>query len=516
MKNKIKFLGVLVISLFLMPINTLAEEMSEGFREMLNKDGELEVKTIRPTTDNEAMILLSDYLYATTEKIFIDPVTCNDDYTKCELSYNPGWTLDQTEKHEVDIIYNYDESIKRIIDGYSSRIPEDLEYFEVRDMELINFWVNGKGDVETLINYSSHLKEYLDYKNFIIDLRMGNDAPFLTMASGIANFTYDGVLYGARLGTGVRAKHIIFVDEETGNTKEELAEAAQNRIDEYVGEGKVEVQYKGEDLYHYFVDMYDEEIQKYQNILDAEMAKPENEQDYATLMDSKFWVEQYNEYKEYFIESYNSEDGENAFLKDAEGDYYFSATIKDGNEEKEYLFIIVKDSNSMIKPTYKTSDLGTDVTITSEASSIPLDTLVQVEKLTSGEEYEKIIKVLNNINIESFDVNLYSKSLEDYIRKLEDGTFEVKIPISEKFKGKEKNLVVYYISDDGKIEPFTVETKDGYAVFTTNHFSTYTLATTNDVLPPKTGDGITTYFIIGLISMLGLAAVALYIKKQNN
>ena len=183
---------------------------------------------------------------------------------------------------------------------------------------------------------------------------------------------------------------------------------------------------------------------------------------------------------------------------------------------KEYLFIIVKDSNSMIKPTYKTSDLGTDVTITSEASSIPLDTLVQVEKLTSGEEYEKIIKVLNNINIESFDVNLYSKSLEDYIRKLEDGTFEVKIPISEKFKGKEKNLVVYYISDDGKIEPFTVETKDGYAVFTTNHFSTYTLATTNDVLPPKTGDGITTYFIIGLISMLGLAAVALYIKKQNN
>lgn len=513
MKNNIKFLGVLVISLFLMPINTLAKEMSEGFRAMLNEEGKLEVKTIRPTTDDEAMLMLGEYLYETTQKIFIAYETCNDDYSRCTLSYNPGWTLDQSETHEVDIIYNYDENIKRIIDGYSSRIPEELEYFEVRDMELINFWVNGKGDVETLINYSSHLKEYLDYKNFIIDLRMGNDAPFYTMASGIANFTYDGVLYGARNRTGVKAKHIIYVDEETGNTKEELVEAAQQRIDEYVGEGKVEVKYVGEGLYDYFIDMYDAEIERYQNMLDTELAKPENEQSYGTLMEARFWIEQYNDYKEYFIESYNSVDGDDAFLKDAEGDYYFSATIK-GEEEQEYLFIIVKDNDKMVRPIYMTSDLNTDVTISSESSLIPLDTLVQVEKLVSGEEYEKILEILNTTNIESFDVNLYSKSLEDYIRVLEDGTFEVRIPISEKFKGKD--LIVYYIDDNGKIENFKVEQNGNYAVFTTNHFSTYTLATTNNELPPKTGDGITKYFIIGLISILGLVGIALYIKKQTN
>lgn len=512
MKNIIKFLGVLVISLFLMPINTLAEEMSEGFGENLNKDGKLELKTIRPRTDDEAMIILGDYLYATTEEIFIDYETCNDDYTRCTLSYNPGWTLDQSETHEVDIIYNYDENIKRIIDGYSSRIPEELEYFEVRDMELINFWVNGKGDVETLINYSSHLKEYLDYKNFIIDLRMGSDAPFYTMASGIANFTYDEVLYGVRLGTGVKADHIIYVDEKTGNTKEELAEAAQKRIDEYVGEGKVEVKYEGEGLYDYFIDMYDAEIQKHQSILDIEMAKPENERDQFKIWDAEFWLREYTYYKEYFIESYNSEDGENAFLKDAEGDYYFSATIN--GEEREYLFIVVKNNDNMIRPTYKTSDLNTDVTISSEDSSIPLDTLAQVEKITSGVEYEKIIEILKNKNIESFDVNLYSKSLADYITKLEDGTFEVKIPISEKFKGKD--LVVYYIDKNGKKEEFKVEEKGEYAVFTTNHFSTYTLATTNDELPPQTGDGITTYFIMGLVSILGIVTVVIFLKKQKN
>lgn len=513
MKKAKKILGsfVLVCALVIMPNKVSADQMSDEFKTVLNEEGKLVINAIKPNTEKEAMLILGDYLYETTEKIHIDPETCNSDYTTCELKYNPGWQNEIPEKHQVDIIYNYNEDIKTFIEGYSSKIPESLEYFEVKDMELINYWVNGQGNVENLINYSSQLKSYFDYKNFIIDLRMGNNAPFHTMASGIANFTYDGVLYGIRHNTGVKANHIIFVDEETGDTKEELLEAAEKRIEEYVGKNKVELKYEGQGIYNYFINDYDASITEYQEKLDAEMAKPEQERDQLKIWEYEFWLEEYTGYKEYFIESYNSEDGENAFLKNAEGDFYFSATIN-GEDENKYLFIIVKDNDSMINPTYKTSDINTDVTISSEDSSIPLDTLAQVNKLTSGKEYEEIIKLLEVTAHETFDVNLYSKSLEDYITKLEDGTFEVKIPVSENLKGK--NLIAYYVDKNEKIQEYKVTIKDGYAIFTTDHFSIYTLAEA-DILPPKTGDGITTYFIIGIISLIGLFGIAICIKKVN-
>ena len=67
-----------------------------------------------------------------------------------------------------------------------------------------------------------------------------------------------------------------------------------------------------------------------------------------------------------------------------------------------------------------------------------------------------------------------NNSLEDYITKLDDGTFEVRIPVPDNLKGK--NLVAYYTSSDGKTEEYKVEVKDGYAIFKTKHFSIYTLA----------------------------------------
>ena len=61
-----------------------------------------------------------------------------------------------------------------------------------------------------------------------------------------------------------------------------------------------------------------------------------------------------------------------------------------------------------------------------------------------------------------------------FVSKLEDGKFEVRIPVPDNLKGKE--LVAYYTSSDGKTEEYKVEVKDGYAIFKTNHFSVYTLA----------------------------------------
>ena len=57
-----------------------------------------------------------------------------------------------------------------------------------------------------------------------------------------------------------------------------------------------------------------------------------------------------------------------------------------------------------------------------------------------------------------------------------------------------------------------------YAVFTTDHFSIYTLAEGEyvpEVLPPPTGDNIVNYVIMGIVSIMGLLGIGFYIKKNN-
>ena len=42
-----------------------------------------------------------------------------------------------------------------------------------------------------------------------------------------------------------------------------------------------------------------------------------------------------------------------------------------------------------------------------------------------------------------YDLKLFSKSLDNYVSKLVNGSFEVKIPIKDEYKNK--NLVAYYV-----------------------------------------------------------------------
>lgn len=125
-------------------------------------------------------------------------------------------------------------------------------------------------------------------------------------------------------------------------------------------------------------------------------------------------------------------------------------------------------------------------------------------------------------------------------KELEDGSFEVRIPLSEKLKGKD--LVAYYVDDNGNKEEHEVTIKEGYAVFNTNHFSTYTLAEkpaeTPDKTPietpdntpkgddntnnenekddtPKTGTGILTIeSILGIFAVV-LASAVIIAKREN-
>ena len=499
MKNIKKILGVFVIVMALLlcvPNSVKAAEMSDEFKSYLNKDGKLVVNSIRVDSGIEFVF---EYLFSMDENgEYLDNGICYDvaeDMNSVDFTIH-CWEEDKKETHNVEIVYTYDEEVKKQVAGYLNKIPEDLEYFEVRDLEVVNYWVNGGN----IIDYSSQLKSLFDYKNFKMDFRAGGGDRFSEEAIGNAQFMYDGTVYGIREHTGISAKHIIYIDESVGNTKEEVVAAVQKRIDDYLGKDKVSISYEGTGIYDLFVDEYTSSIEYFQKQYDDlsnEMQRiEESEERYCRTDEQDDTLCQYYQsqrgsvqlqlwdaerelnankmYKESFIECWNTTDGGYDFLKDAYNDWYFIAEIDFGDYVAMYEFIVIRDSSKMIKPSIKTTDVSTNVEISTNAA-LPLDTTIQAKELTSGDEYERIVSLLNLTDNLTFDLKLYSGSIEKYITKLDDGTFEVKIPVPDNFK--DKDLMVYYVDENGGKEPYTVELDDDkkYAIFNTTHFSVYTL-----------------------------------------
>ncbi len=429
-------------------------EKSNEFKAFLNKDGKIQINGVKPTDEIIFERYFEFLLMKDGEEISYENLS--DDFSSCDLTVNG-------ETHNVGIVYNYNNTIKEKMDHFIKNFPSNIEYFNIRDLELINYWVNnvGKNETESLDMFSGELKSYLNYKNmdFYVDNRAGENRPFYTLRLGIAVFKYDNVIYHIDDALGTQAEHVIYVPSETGNTKEELMNAAQKRIDEYLGKkGIVTISYLGTAYEAWARTFYD-----------ARIDWPE--------MDPNMTFEEYLQHGNLFIPTYNNFEDEIGVKGITEDDQAFIATIKVGNKEEKFHIFIKRDTSKMVTPTYKTADITTNIEISSNSSAIPLDTNIRANEITSGAEYERIIKLLDVKESAMFDLKLYSNSLEDYITKLDDGTFEVRIPVPDNLKGK--NLVAYYTSSDGKTEEYKVEVKDGYAIFRTNHFSVYTLAENN-------------------------------------
>ncbi len=189
----------------------------------------------------------------------------------------------------------------------------------------------------------------------------------------------------------------------------------------------------------------------------------------------------------------------------------------------EHYLLIEKDSSKIVTPTYQNIDVATNIVVMSEDSSIPLDTMLEVEKLTSGNEYDRVMDILDVKKSETFDIKLRSGSLDKYVTKLENGQFKVTIPIPETWDGE--SLAVYYVDENDKeIEhEVTQEVMQGkkYATFYTNHFSIYTLAVakTNDTIvkAPATGDsnGIMAWAVVALVSGIMMTAVVVSDRKKR-
>ena len=163
----------------------------------------------------------------------------------------------------------------------------------------------------------------------------------------------------------------------------------------------------------------------------------------------------------------------------------------------------------------------TGVKITTDSSVVPLDTTVKVNAITEDSNtYKELTEKLDVTDALVYDLKLYSYTKTEYISKLEDGTFSVSVPLTDALKGK-KDLVAYYVKDNGEVEVYDLDeetVKKGFAVFKTNHFSIYTIAEKGDVVNeevPKTYDNITTYVILSIVSVTGIAGSAIVLKKRK-
>ncbi len=415
------------------------KEVSDAFVAVL-PDLKLALNSVKPANAEDMLVFMVaeafNMEYAPT--FYLYPHTFSEDFSTCEVVY--GESTAKEERHTVSLSWKADTQTKQAVDAILENLPkgEDMGgwyapyIYKVNDLELINYWLTCTEDtdnINALINYSDEFKKYIGYKNFAIDIRMGDGDFFYTFAGGIADFKYKGVTYAAT-NMEVQADHILYVPDDTANTPEAFLDAAKKRIDAYVGADKVQLAYP---------------------------------RTVFGLLDALHFAET-GEHLDPTEELYTGVDGITA------DDFCCVATI---NGLQHHL-VIKKGSSKMVTPKYQNVDVQSDVAVSATDASVPLDTTIEVKKLTEGETYDKIIGILDVDKNATFDISLYSASLGNYITKLESGKFQVKMPVPAELEGK--TLMVYYVTADNKVEEHEVTPGEGFITFETDHFSIYTLA----------------------------------------
>lgn len=449
--------------------------------------GKLVSPSVVPTNDDAALAIF-EHVLASESGWYIDVESCNATYTLCDLMYSGE--LEQ----QVQIIYEYDTDVKDVIDDILGNIPSGKTYFGLKDLEYFNYVVYGY-DKTSMANFSSELKNYINYKNFNIDARRGTDFELYTSHSGVAKFVYDDVLYHASANSMVFYYDHLFYLENT--TADERA-AIENKLKSVYKDVEISVVDVNNTAEEFLAEIREDLLAEYdpENPAHSEYSTAEEYAD--AQMNSMF----YDEEAEFY------------FVTDYLDNNIYSVSVGEGEDAIETFVIAVKDSTKVTSHSYVTSDISTNVSI-STSNVLPLDTLIKAAKLTSGLEYNRIMGILDATNSEMFDLRLFSGAINSNITTLENGTFNVKIPVSNALK--DKKLVVYYVNGEDEVEEHTVTIKDGYASFNTDHFSVYTLAETadGDAENPETGDNVTITIIMGIVSLIGLIGCGIYSQKKK-
>ena len=386
------------------------------------------------------------------------------------------WVSDSTNsRHSTsfDVKWEYatgDSKIKEKIDGYASKFDFDFlnieeNLFPLVDLENLNYKYatlknpNELDVINSIINYTSEIHKYFDNDNInlVLDTRAGWGEDFTTGGFGFLNILYNDIVYAVAEPVGVKQINVIYVPDGTKKTRDAYIAAAKKRIEEYLIGVEVEITYGG----------------------------------LISSIDTSGWIYPLNK-----LIDESKTTGE-----------YYNVKLNDST----FKFFIEEGTDKMNVPYMNTKDMTTNIYVTSSSFEAPLDSKLSVNILDKdSNEYKELLKKLKLTDGKAIDLKLHSDTTNTYVTKLSDGKFRVYVPIEE--NQASSSFVAYYYKDDGTIEKYDVKIENGYAVFETDHFSTYVLSETkNDVSNPATIDSIIKYTLIFIVSAIGL--ISIYYKK---
>ncbi len=375
-----------------------------------------------------------------------------------------------------------DESLKDKVETYVNAVKEyDTEFkfpmgmapnytyyqmFNIEDLENINFLYNHGMEFEStkyLLRYSSEFNALINNSNFDTDIKLliGESIPFGTDGIGETALLYNGEIVGT-FESGASTQNKIYVPDDTPNTREAFIKAAEDRIKEYLKTDDVVITYVG---------------------------KISEDCDY---LPQDFHFDLSDTLDEYYKISINGEPLANGVF-----------------------FVIIKDSSRMQTGVKMiTVDLDTDIKIETESAEVPLESTIKALMFsTDSGEYKNMMNKLKTEDGIVVDLKVFSRAFDGYITKLDNGKFKVYIPLKDnKFDGKD--IVAVYVKTDGTLEKHPAVIEDGYAVFETDHFSTYAIVG-NTIDNPPTGDNIMSYCIL-LFASFSLLVVSIYVFKRVN
>ena len=447
-------------------------EMDAIYNSML-KDGKVKVASVDPLDDSmfaETAITAALSKYDTDKYRIVGG--CNEK-NKCVINIYDKVKTYREKTYETTFEYATPNSkIKNRLDGYAKTFVVDNQNIEehlflMEDLETINYkyafpnfgeWIDS---INAIINYSSEFQNKIGYMNIgtKLDTRAGWDDQFTSGCFGFLNLLFDGVIYSYVDTTGVKQNNVLYVPDETENTREAYIKAALDRVNKYIPKANVKIEYAGQ-----IADINDFGVLSLKDIVDVN----------KTL-----------------------------------GEYY-KVTIG----EEEYYYFIAKDSSKMRTPVMNTVDALTDISIKTDSSEVPLDSKISTVVIDAkSDEYKEFLKKVNINNGLVVDLKLFSDSINKNISKLENGVFKVYVPLNDELR--KLDLTAYYVKDNGEIEKHDVKIEGDYLVFETDHFSTYVIGG-NKLENPATLDNISTWIITTSVSLLGLAGAVLYKRKFNN
>ncbi len=513
MKNKkIIIIALLLFGLVLLPnISAKAKVTSyDELAELLAPKGEVSINAVKSIVSDKLTIeeLSSMYfnIYYYEEYSYL--TNCNEDLSVCDLSlYRPSlneqqdltrdvrqvkvnWALENANAKKV-VSEAVNDILKNSMQGaYENNIYvlEDLDYVNFMYMQekhpISSDTLNSSDSYnQRRINYITKFNNITKYANVTVlsQVKTGDSNLVYSMYNSSVAILYDGVIYdvlkeGTDRTLNIYSYFTMYIPDETENTKEAYMKAAQDRLDKYFGKGEVTIGYGG------------------------------------TLSNGCSSIGCANDQK---------------YTNDQIGGHYYTLTIGDYTNSH---FLIVRDSSKMQDVDIKTEDYETQVSVKVKDSFVPRDTYIKVEKIEQNtDSYRKIEEKIATSKFVAYDINLYSDTLEENIKTITNGSFEVSIPVPEELKTE--NLIAYYIKEDGSLEEYTVTVKDNYATFATNHFSQYILAATNKTAPsvkPDTNQvessnnaqtgtiNTILYIIVTSLSLGGIIGLTIYNKKRVN